>query len=57
MTPLEKLVSLDPAKCGLRASVSLSQLQAQARTTTDLEAAAELNKARQHLFAQIRKRA
>ena len=57
MTPLEKLASLDPAKRNLRGSVSLAQLQAQARATTDLEAAAELNKARQQLFAQIHKRA
>lgn len=57
MTPLEKLASLDPAKRNLRGSVSLAQLQAQARATTDLEAAAELNKARQQRFAQIHKRA
>ncbi len=57
MTPLEKLVSLDPTKQNLRASVSLAQLQAQARATTDIQAATELNKAKQHLFAQIHKRA
>jgi transposase InsO family protein len=57
MTPLEKLVSLDPTKQNLRASVSLAQLQAQAHATTDIQAAAELNKAKQHLFAQIHKRA
>jgi len=57
MTPLEKLASLDPAKRNLRASNSLVQLQTQARAITDLKAVAELNKARQQLFAQIRKRA
>jgi len=57
MTPLEKLASLDPQKRNLRALKSLAQLQTQARAITDLQAAAELNKARQHLFAKIRKRA
>ena len=57
MTPLEKLASLDPAKRNLRGSVSLANLQAQAGATTDLQAAAALNKARELLFTQIRKRA
>jgi transposase InsO family protein len=57
MTPLEKLTSLDPAKRNLRSAVSLATLQAQACVRTDLQAAAALNKARQLLFAQIRKRA
>ncbi len=57
MTPLEKLASLESARRNLRASICLEQLQTQAHATTDMQAAAELNKARQRLFIHIRKRA
>jgi transposase InsO family protein len=57
MTPLEKLASLPKAKQGLRKGVSLKDLLAQAVAKTDLQAAHDLNVARQGLFESIRKRA
>lgn len=57
MTPLEKLLSLPKAASFLRAGVSLPALQAQARAKTDLQAAIELNQARQKLFTAIRRAA
>ena len=55
-TPLEKLASLSEDQRGLREAVRLEDLQAQARITTDLQAAQQLNAARQALFATIRRR-
>ena len=57
MTPLEKLASLPKAKQGLRKQISLKDLLAQAAAKTDLQAAHDLNVARQLLFDSIRKRA
>jgi transposase InsO family protein len=57
MTPLEKLLSLPEAASFLRAAVSLPDLQAQALAKTDLQAAIELNQARQKLFSAIRRAA
>jgi hypothetical protein len=50
MTPLEKLNSLPNAVSFLRAGVTLLELQQLARALTDVQAAAELNEARQALF-------
>jgi transposase InsO family protein len=57
MTPLEKLASLPAAASFLRADISLPMLQAQVRAKTDLQAARELNQARQKLFTAIRRAA
>jgi transposase InsO family protein len=57
MTPLEKLASLPEAAAFLREDVSLPALQAQARGKTDLQAARELNQARQKLFTAIHRAA
>lgn len=53
MTPLDKLTSLPEAAQFLRAGVTLEDLQALARALTDLQAAEELNQARQALFKRI----
>jgi transposase InsO family protein len=50
MTPLEKLASLSAAQRGLRAGVTLADLQTQAQARSDLQAATEMNVARQKLF-------
>lgn len=50
MTPLEKLASLSAAQRGLRAGVTLADLQTQAQARSDLQAATALNAARQKLF-------
>jgi transposase InsO family protein len=57
MTPLEKLASLPKTKQNLREEVNLKDLLAQAAAKTDLQAAHELNAARQALFDLIRKHA
>jgi hypothetical protein len=55
MTRLEKLASLPKTKQGLRNEVNLKNLLAQAAAKTDLQAAGELNAARQALFDLIPK--
>lgn len=50
MTPLEKLTSLPKAASFLRHGVSLDDLHALARALTDVQAAEELQQARQALF-------
>ena len=57
MTPLERLARLPKTKQSLRTEVNLKELLAQAAAKTDLQAARELNVARQALFDLIRKRA
>jgi len=57
MTPLEKLARLPDAASFLREDASLPALQKQARGKTDLQAARELNQARQKLFTAIRRAA
>lgn len=57
MTPLEKLASLPRKLRRLKLGITLEALRAQAATHTDLEAAHNLNVARQNLFATFRKRA
>jgi hypothetical protein len=47
MTPLEKLASLPPELLQLRPGVTLQALQAQTAARTDLQAAHDLNVARQ----------
>jgi transposase InsO family protein len=54
MTPLDKLTSLPDAASFLRDGISLQALQDQARAQSDLQAAAEFNRARQKLFAMVR---
>ncbi|MBK6293268.1 MAG: hypothetical protein IPF55_02110 [Rhodoferax sp.] len=56
MTPLEKLSSLPAAKTYLRQGVTLKELHALATALSDLQAAKELNEARQELFDRVRKR-
>jgi len=56
MTPLEKLASLATAADFLKPGVTLGALQAQARRTSDNEAATRLNEARRRLFLSIQKR-
>jgi transposase InsO family protein len=53
MTPLEKLASLPQAGQFLRAGTTLAQLQALACARSDLQAAQELNQARQALFKRV----
>ena len=53
MTPLDKLASLPEADQGLRAGVTLEHLRALAMALTDVQAAEELNAARQALFNQV----
>ena len=50
MTPLDKLASLPEAASFLRSGVTLLELQQLARALTDVQAAEELNEARQALF-------
>ena len=50
MTPLDKLASLPDAASFLRPGVTLLELQQLARALTDVQAAEELNEARQALF-------
>ena len=57
MTPLEKLASLPRQLRPLKPGVTLTALQAKAAAHTDLQAAHDLNVARQALFATFRKRA
>jgi hypothetical protein len=49
MTPLDKLASLPEANQGLRAGMTLAHLRALAMALTDMQAAEELNDARQAL--------
>ena len=56
MTPLEKLASLSKAKQGLRKGMRLKDLIALARSRTDMQAAHEMNVARQALFETIHRR-
>lgn len=56
MTPLDKLASLPKAAQFPRAGVTLEDLQALARALTDVQAAEELNQARQVLFRQVLRR-
>ena len=57
MTPLDKLASLSEAAQFLRAGITLAELQALARALTDVQAAEELNAARQALFKRLSARA
>ncbi|MDZ7651599.1 MAG: transposase family protein [Burkholderiaceae bacterium] len=57
MTPLDKLASLGEAAQLLRAGITLQDLQALACALTDVQAAEELNAARQALFKRTRARA
>jgi len=57
MTPLEKLASLPNAAQFLRAGTTLANLQALACALTDVQAAEELNEARQVLFKRASARA
>lgn len=50
MTPLDKLASLSDAQSYLRPGMTLPELQQLARALTDVQAAEELNAARQALF-------
>jgi len=53
MTPLDKLASLPEANQGLRAGMTLAHLRALAMALTDMQAAEELNDARQALFRRV----
>ena len=53
MPPLDKLASLPQAAQFLRVGVTLEALQALARRLTDVQAAEELNQARQALFRRV----
>jgi transposase InsO family protein len=53
MTPLDKLASLPAAKTFLRAGVTLEDLQALAHALTDVQAAEELNEARNALLRRV----
>jgi transposase InsO family protein len=53
MTPLDKLASLTDAASFLRPGVSLLELQQLATALTDVQAAQELNEARQKLFSRV----
>ena len=57
MTPLDKLAGLSEAAQFLRAGITLEELQALALALTDVQAAEELNEARQALFKQLSARA
>ncbi len=57
MTPLEKLASLPPEKLEWKPGESLEKWQAMARSTSDLDAATALQRARAKLFEVLRKRA
>ena len=56
MTPLDKLASLPTAQKCLREGVALAELQIQASAITDLQAATNLNAARQVLFKRLKVR-
>ena len=53
MTPLDKLASLPEAASFMRAGVTLEHLRALATALTDVQAAEELNEARQALFRRV----
>ena len=53
MTPLDKLASLPKANTYLRATITLQELQELATALTDVQAAEELNEARQALFRRV----
>jgi transposase InsO family protein len=53
MTPLDKLASLPNATSFLRPGVTIQELQQFARALTDVQAAEELNEARQALFRRV----
>ncbi len=57
MTPLDKLAGLSEAARFLRAGITLEELQALALALTDVQAAEELNEARQVLFKRLSARA
>ena len=57
MTPLDKLASLPIAVLGLRVGITLEDLHIQARALTDMQAATNLNAARQVLFKRLGVRA
>jgi len=56
-TPLEKLAVVPQLASFLREGINLQALQDQASAKTDLQAATELNRAREKLFATIRRAA
>lgn len=56
MTPFEKLCSIQEVEQYLKPSVCLHELQAQAKTSSDNEAAERLNAARRALFTSINHR-
>jgi len=53
MTPLDKLASLPNAQTFLREGVTLQELHLLARALTDVQAAEELNEARNDLFRRV----
>jgi len=53
MTPLDKLTSLPAAHQGLREGITLEHLHELAAALTDVQAAEELNEARQALFRRV----
>lgn len=53
MTPLDKLSSLPKAQTFLRQGVTLQELHLLARALTDVQAAEELNEARNDLFGRV----
>lgn len=53
MTPMDKLASLPEAHQNLRAGMTLEHLRALATALTDVQAAEELNEARQALFRRV----
>lgn len=57
MTPLDKLSSLPAAHQGLREGITLEHLRELATALTDVQAAEELNEARQALFRRVPSRA
>ena len=57
MTPLDKLASLPDAASFLREGITFKDLHALARALTDVQAAEELQEARQVLFGRLRARA
>ncbi len=57
MTPLEKLAAIPDAASFLRPGINLKMLQYQAQAKTDLQAATDLNRAREKLFTSIRQAA
>lgn len=53
MTPLDKLASLSSAQQGLREGITMEHLRALAVALNDVQAAEELNEARQALFRRV----